>query len=428
MRLQRFPAGVKPLESDLNALSDNSLEGIQDLISVFSGASSGSVLFDATPPIAAVADDVLTVTAPSQRVSVGGAVETSSDYFESYDVSANDRYVEIFFIISRAPVTATRNFLSLDTNSGSTILQNLEAEIAEITNIRVVFLTQTTLPGGGGVNTLVPTLTSNDLGFARLGSVSYDRNAASTTFTPDETFKFQFPIPPDITIPTPDPVSSTENGLMTPALLSITLGAVQEVYSDVDSPFLSFAATNTNGLRGYSASLAVGEGLTTQNERLVPDFRTPSAANGQTTKVARADHTHALSQSGVVRVEKSFGLTANLFNNLRGVTITAADLPEQVELAAIMAVELFWAPSLNHPGRVELGWCHLPGGGTVGARAFISSVTDLSIEIGSLGALDLSNSAARTLVSEWTNLSVDTFPSTGTIYVSILALRNGANG
>jgi hypothetical protein len=430
MRLQRFPAGVKPLESDLNSLSDNSLEGIQDLISVFSAEGNGSVLFDATAPIAEVVDDVLTVTAPAQRVSIGGAVETSSDYFESFDVSATDRYVEVFFIISRAPVTATRNFLSLDTNSGSTILQNLEAEIAEITNIRVVFLTQATLPQTA--NLLVPQLNSNDLGFARLGAVSYNRTQGTTTVTLDDNFGFAFPKPPSIDIPVIDPVSATENGLATPALLSLAQGAVQEVYNDNDTPFLSFASTLNNGVRGFSGSIRYGSGLDVQEgllgPGLVPDFLPPSASNGQTTKVARADHVHALSQSGIVRVVKQIQLSSALFGNLTQLEISSADLPEGVTLAAIMNVEIMWAPSLSNPGQVQLGWAYAAGGGTVGARALISDVNAISVEIGTLGALELGGSAARTLVSGWTNQSTDTYPSTGFIYVNILALRDGANG
>lgn len=430
MRLQRFPAGVKPLESDLNSLSDNSLEGIQDLISVFSAEGNGSVLFDVTEPTAEIVDDVLTVTAPAQRVAIGGAVETSADYFESFDVSATDRYVEIFFIISRSPVTATRNFLSLDTNSGSTILQNLEAEIAEITNIRVVFLTQATLPQTA--NLLVPQLNSNDLGFARLGAVSYNRTQGTTTVTLDDNFGFAFPKPPTITIPPIDPVSSTENGLATPALLSLAQGAVQEVYNDNDTPFLSFASTLNNGVRGFSGSIRYGSGLDVQEgllgPGLVPDFLPPSAANGQTTKVARADHVHALSQSGVVRVVKQFQLSSTLFGNLAQLEISAVDLPENVTLSAIMNVELMWAPSLSHPGKVQLGWAYAAGGGTVGARALISDLTDLSIEIGTLGALELGSAAARSLVGGWTSTTVDTYPSSGVIFVNILALRDGADG
>jgi hypothetical protein len=432
MRLQRFPAGVKPLESDLNSLSNSSLEGIGDLISVFSAEGNGSVLFDATAPLVEVdaSTNVLTVTAPSQRVAIGGAVETSTDYFESFDVSATDRYVEIFFIISRVPVTATRNFLSLDTDSGSTILQNLEAEIAEITNIRVVFLTQATSPST--VNSLAPQLNSNDLGFARLGSINYDRSQAQTTITLDDNFGFAFPKPPDITIPEIDPVSSTQSGLATPSLLALAQGAVQEVYNDNDTPFLSFAATNTNGVRGFSGSIRYGLGLEVQEgpsgPGLVPDFLPPSAANGQTTKVSRADHVHALSQSGVVRVVKQIQLSSSKFGNLTQLEIGSADLPEGVTLAAIMNVELMWAPSLANPGQVQLGWAYAAGGGTVGARVFVSNVNDLSVEIGTLGALELGSSAARALVSGWTSTSSDTYPSTGFIYVNILALRDGANG
>lgn len=429
MRLQRFPAGVKPLESDLNSLSDNALDGIQDLISVFSGTSSGSVLFDATAPITDVTDDVLTVTTPSQRVSVTGAVETSADYFETFDVSSTDRYVEIFFVISRNPVTATRNFLSLDTDSGSTILQNMEAEIAEITNIRVMYLTQSTLPGAA--NGLVPALNANDLGYARLGSVSHDRNNATTTFVGDPTFVFRLPV--DIAAGDPvviPPVNGQESGLMTPQLYSMTLTALQEVTADSDSPFLSFAGTTSPaGLRGVSASLATGEGLTVDQNGLAPDFLVPTAANGQTTKVARADHIHALSQSGIVRVAKSFALTSNSAGSLQELTITSADLPSGVNLATIMSIELMWGPNPNDPGRVQLGWTEASGGGTVGARAYVSSNTRLHIEIGNLGVLALGTPGARSLVEDWMGgLSADTYPSTGTVYVNILGLREGANG
>jgi hypothetical protein len=431
MRLQRFPAGVKPLEADLNALSDNSLEGIQDLIAVFSGNSSGSVLFDATGPDATVVDNVLSVTAPGQRVAIGGAVETSATYFEAYDVSSTSRYVEIFFVISRAPVTATRNFLSLDTDSGSTILQNLLAEIAEITNVRVVFLTQTSVPVGG-YNSLELTLNANDLGFARLGSVFYDQPLDDTTIELDDTFKFAFPSDPTLEIPEVPVVDGSSNGLMTPALRATTLGALQQINVDSDSPFLSFAGAGDNGAEGakrVTASLSYGEGMTVQNGQLAPDFLIPSAANGQTTKVARADHVHALSQSGIVRVVKSFSLSANRFGQLAEVTIGPGDLPENVTISEIMNVELMWAPSQSNPGRVELGWVNLSGGGTVGARAYISDPTTVRIEIGSLGAVEFTSPAAIELVESWNNnQSVGAYPSTGTIYVNILGLRDGANG
>lgn len=434
MRLQRFPAGVKPLESDLNALSDNALDGIQDLISVFSGNSGGSVLFQSTDPITAVASDVLTITTPSQRVAIGGAVETSSDYFETFDVSSDDRYVEIFFVISRNPVTATRNFLSLDTNSGSTILQNLEAEIAEVTNIRVVYLTQTTVPGGGS-NSLQLSLNSNDLGFARLGSVFHDTSEGTTVFTEDTSFGFTFPSEPTVTIPPTPVVSATENGLMTPSLRETTLLAVTDVSGATDSPFLSFAAVGDNTTadkKAMRASLSYGEGLTVTQGSLAPDFLIASAANGTTTKVARADHVHALSQTGILRISKEFQLTGNLLGNLQTINITSADLPENVELAEILAIEMFWAPTQTTEGRVEIFWNQLPSGGTIGARALISSVgsqvgAELSIEIGSVGVVELTG-AALALVDSWTGLSTDPIPSSGFIHVNIMGLRDGANG
>lgn len=425
MRLQRFPAGVKPLESDLNALSDNALDGIQDLISVFSGNSGGSVLFQSTDPITAVASDVLTITTPSQRVAIGGAVETSSDYFETFDVSTDDRYVEIFFVISRNPVTATRNFLSLDTNSGSTILQNLEAEIAEVTNIRVVYLTQTSqaVPA----NTLEPTLNSNDLGYARLGSVFHDVSAGTTVFTEDTSFGFTFPSEPTVTIPEV-PVVGAENGLMTPALLATTLGSVQAVVANAP---LSFASSGDNAAQGPKeviASLDYGQGMTLFEGRLAPDFLPASAANGTTSKVARADHVHALSQSGVVRVTKEFQLSAGALGTLQDVNITAADLPENVTLASIMSVELFWAPSQTTEGQAGLSWQQLPSGGTMGARALISNVSTIAIELGDTGVLELSGAALQ-LATEWNGgVSVPAIPSTGFVRVNILALRDGANG
>lgn len=424
MRLQRFPAGVKPLESDLNSLSDNALNGIQDLISIFTADPSGAVLFEQIPPIVdPVADDVLTVRAPAQTVSIGGAVEVSADYFESFDVSTLNRYVEIFYVISRSPVTATRNFLSLDTTSGSTILQNMEAEIAEVTNVRTVFLTQPEQPTNGA-NSLSLALNSNDLGLARLGSVFYDRNSNQSTFTPDLSYAFTFPSDPTVQ-QDPDPtVSQSQSGYMTPGLLELTLSAVQNVYIAQNAEAIISSSRVGNDI---TLDFSYGPGLTATNSGLQPNFLSPSAEAGVTERVARADHVHALFQSGIIRVDKYIQLSTTSIGQLTDIDITAADLPPDATLSDILSVEVYWAPQLNFLNRIALSWLELPSsGGTLGARAYINSTSSISVEIGSAGALRLGPNGLSRVAAWVPNSSVPDIPNTGYIYINILGLRNGA--
>jgi hypothetical protein len=118
VQLQLFSKGVKVLQDDMNAIGLNMQDAFDVLLRNFSLNPAG-VLFQATAPALVKVGTSISITTPSQSLSIAGGLATSREYAETIDISDGsggelELKLEIFFVSKKVPVRATRNFLSLE--------------------------------------------------------------------------------------------------------------------------------------------------------------------------------------------------------------------------------------------------------------------------------------------------------------------------
>ena len=338
MKRQRFTAGVKPLSEDLNGLNENVESALSDFFNIF-GGSSGTVLFNRNNPIVVNVGGTntdLQVTTPSNTMAVTGAVEASTTYTETLPITAADLLVEVYFIVRRLDVQATRNFLSVDASTGSSIVQDLETSVCDITEIEVIYLSSSNI-----ADVLdPPVLGPDELGFIHLGSLVYLDSDNSVTFTEDLTSDFTLPSgvsvlatphadqhlstgtdPIQLAVTTAAPEGSLE-GLMPEGALAASLGGIQDLVAETGSTFLSFATTGDNLVTAGTfdpkqaiATLNLSPSLTAEVTNSVPTLGVKYLAQGQVNGTsdfaARSDHEHTLLQSGFIIQQKTIEVTAD---------------------------------------------------------------------------------------------------------------------
>lgn len=456
MRRQVFQPGIKPLATDFTAIGLNRQDAFASLLSAFSLDPAG-VLFDDQPPVATQVGDTITVLTPNQLVGVEGALASSATYSEDFDVTGGiELKVEVFFVMRETPATETRNFLSTNPTTGNTVFQNLSTEVAQDAVVDVVYLFTNDIASADQT----PVLGADDLGFVKLGTVFYDGAALSVV----EEVAPRFTIPAGASVPVvghrdthlpngTDPiplaalstsvVAGSTPGLMPEGALKLIDGALQDVTPTSDSTFLTFATVNagddTNPLKVIRVGLEHDNSLQGAGSpvQLGVNFRPPSTLIGTDFRAARSDHKHALSESGLIVINKSREVTATDFGQIFSVVLSSTDVEQAPE--QILSVSFHWSPlNLNASGglgaaRVECGWqiADIPGSGltTLGARAAIINSTLFSVEVGASGMTQLSP-AMEGLVQSWTSPSYTggTFPREGTLHMTIVALREGAGG
>jgi len=457
---------MKPLQSDLNALGENTESAFHALLQVFTNNTEG-VLFDALLPVVTLDTTDLTILTPAQSVSIRGSVESLLDYSEIFDLDDGmsgllDLRVEVYFVFNRVPVTATRNFLSVDPTRNVTILQNAEAEIATIIQPSVVYLWTNDL----GDPSQVPLLGPMGVGYIKLATVTY---AGGITVTSEPLNSFT--LPDSLIVPVqlhgsshlpggldPIPLAELSNttvygstaGLMPLGAYSLAMNSVSDLIPGQDSPFFVFSTVGSNEVventfnpKLIRVSLRTDPSLTISGvsggQALGVKFGVAGPNTGISSEAARRDHIHALSESGLVVVNLSQDIDEFDSGTIITREITAGDLPNNVRLAQILDVKYYWEPPNLDPveshddNLVAVPWMvtQIAGSGlsTLGVRTNILSKTTFQMEIGAYGLAYLTQ-AMQTEIQSWTSpqYSHGTYPKLGTLHIVVLALREGANG
>lgn len=450
---QVFSAGFKPLASDFTAIGLNRQAAFKLLLSAFSGDAS-AVLFDAIAPTVSENGTVYTITTPAQLVSIEGALAQSSEYVESFDTDngaggQNDLYVYVFFVVRQTPVTDTRNFLSTVPATGAQILQNLTVEVAQRYTVEVVYLSSLTAN-----TTLVPILDSDAIGYVKLADfVAQPGNPVEVTV--NQVPKFALPGGSSSSLPAhgdthitgqdriPDAVLSDTNpngstvGLMPEGALATAYSSVQGIVPAGTSPFLSFASTPDESGRGKQviAELSADNSLTTGSDaKLGLNFLAASDLNGSSSRPARSDHTHPLSETGMLVINQSLAVSLSSLGDVRSFTASPTDTTIEVE--RILDVAIYWEPNnvkSEEYIRLAAPWSTVIQSGlgvqTLGARAMITGSNTFKLEIGSVGITYLTQEMQNTispLVNGGYNGS--NIPTDGTLHMVITALRKGTDG
>lgn len=467
MRQQNFDPGVKPLSEDLNSINKNTEAGLFDLLRAI-GGSSGALLFEDAPLQVVKVGSVFTVTAPTQYIAVSGAIERSTLYSEAIDVDdpgnpGTDLPLQLhaYLMISRQPESAVRNFLSVSPTTGATVQQNLDTEVAFSTTVRPVYIWSNVL-----VDSLAePVVSVDDVGFVKLGSFTWD--GAVLAQIDNISDRFQLPSGVSVSagvhaashLPEGDDeipaalVTSTSGG-STPGLMpagaqNAVQNSLQDVVQATGAEYVVLSTSGNNAISGGAIdskrteiSLRLAGSLVPQDVGgllgLGANLAPASALAGSDERVARADHSHPLSQSGLVFVQLEELVVSANAGTIITKEITAADLPIGVGIEKILSVQTFWAPPNLAPGseerNVETGWfaSTLAGQGgfqSIGTRIIGYNSNTFKIEIGS-GGLAYLSTATENEVESWTSppYSGGTFPKTGTLRMLVLCRREGANG
>ena len=465
MQVQRFTAGVMPLQQDFNAIGENRVQAFRSLLSVFSVAPEG-VLFQALDPVVALTGTVLSVNVPDQVIGVGGVIVRTPSYTETFDLSdgsggTTTAKVQVYFVIRETGVSATRNFLSTNPTNNVRVYQALETEIATKYTAEVQMYKSTNVAAAEA-----PPATANGvLGYIKLVDVVYD----GSTINIAQNTAAHFRIPGGASIPIaahgvehlpggsdPIPLAQVDNtgtlgstaGLMPEGALAAAQGGIQDIVPTTNAAFLQFATQGSNTIQAgdfspkivqanlnYDGSLrAVSEGGT---PKLAVNFPAKTFLAGQRDQAARSDHTHRLSESGYVVINKEITVSSDQLGDIINVSVSVADA--SVDIEQILDVQCYFAPrNLDaqqgfDTHRLAVGWnfgvFDGSGIGTVGTRVNILGPRLFQLELGEIGLMYLS-SPMQTLVQSWTSPSYSdgAFPKAGTLHLIITALRQGARG
>ncbi len=454
MKRQLFPKGVKVHQEDLEDIGINMQDALALLLRSFS-ASPTSVLFQSLDPVVTKLGTTVTVAVPAQYISVQGAISRTPDYTEAFDIDDGgggelDLKVEVYFVSNRIPVLATRNFISVEPTNSATVIQELEATMAVNAEAQVVLLRSNNLASASEN----PTTGPDSNGFVRLGEIQV--TGGVVTYIEDPLAKFQLPGGAAVPVTThadthlpggTDPIAVAEGGdvtlgsestvgLMPEGSLDRVLSSITDVVSASNTDYLSFARTDTRLIATLAkdASLSLfSDGATVLGLNYLP----PSASNGMSARPARSDHAHKLSDTGLVIINKTLNLQEAMFGTV--VTTNIAESDTEVPIERIFDVRYYWQPiNVDVSGghgeySIEAPWSvvNIPGGGlqTIGARTFTADTTQIRTELGDaaiafMTAASMADAVARTIPQ----YAEGQYPKTGTLFMTILAIREGADG
>lgn len=453
-----FSDGMKPLTSDMNALSSNTEDALSTLLSAV-GGSSGKILFEAAEPITAYDGSTVLLTVPQQHFAIGGAIGVVPETTRTI-ASTGDRQIGIYFILKKFPTEEVRNFISLDDEDNILIQQDMSATVATEDIGRVEFLHV------GDLVTPVdePVLALNDADFIRLGTVVLDISA-----TPQLTFNLNtaevFTLPNNVGQAISkhasthltggsdaiDPakmnsgvIGGSMPGIMPYGSLATTMGSIQNIESE--STYLSTVAQGDNeafadGTRNEKtitlkintddSLVATGE----SGETLGVNFPSKSALYGIYDKAARWDHAHPLADTGVII--HSFTLPINqttAFGEVYGpYTVNAAssggDSGDKV--GRIVGFHIYWIPPNqinNAQTAIACSWVPFFDGSsmeTVGCRGIITSKDSFCLELGARGVAYLSDKTLLYLADR-ANWQYGNYAVAGSIRVDVFAIRDGS--
>ncbi len=471
MKKLRFADGMKPLTADMDQLHDLTEEALGTVIQALTGGSSGKVLFSNLPP-AAVYDagaGTLTITVLAQHYALSGVVVQQQTTEPSVAAGTTDLQVGVFLIAGTEGVVATRNFLTLDPASDQIIQQDLTHELFTLNSSRVFLTTVSDLT----TQVPEPTLGADDLGFVRLGTVRFTQATGAVII--DKNTVDTYSLPTGTTVPTTahgashlpggvDEVAvatlsgsssgGSAAGLLPAGGLSAILGAVQSVVAADSAPYIQVLTDGNNAPDGSlinakrtTLALHLHQSLTTTDSggqtALTVAHKPATPLNGTSDQSARADHGHALVESGLIFQQITLDMTLAKKGSITPFTVTpAASGSTTATIAKIISVVAMWQPANIKAGlenrSIETGWSVFPYAGStssVGCRVLVTGKNTLNLEIGSLGAAFASGAAIQSIndvvgggANAWTNplYAGGEFTTTGKIFLFVTALRAGS--
>ena len=459
MKQVYFSDGQKPLTTDMNAIHENTELAIFTLMKALVG-SDGKVLFDSISPVVSYGPSPnLNITVSPQYFAVDGAIGLAPEITTILDATG-DLKVGVFLAIRKDPVEEIRNFISLDDPSNILIQEDLETTIAKDDLARVQFTTTSDLLA----EPPDPALSSTDLGFVRLATVTFDASPKSPVTSMNSTDVVTFPS--SATVPTTshaathlpggadevsvsiiNPTSSggSSVGWMPLGAYTATLGAVQSVEAADTAGYLTVVTTGDNTVssnditaKTVEISLALASSLTTVDvsgaSQLSVAYSAKNATNGVSDLAARKDHTHPTSASGVL--VETFSLEVTSSSALLGTVVgpyTVTGLTSTT-VGKLFSIQVYWQPPNLPTNDTEFGveseWFLISNLGqveSVGCRAIVNSKDTFSLELGEAGLVYLSQTTIDAINAVITpNWTGGNLAQVGTLKINVIALREGS--
>lgn len=455
MKQINFSDGMKPLTADMNNLHLYTEEAVYTLLQAM-GGSTGGLLFEALEPTAGVVSDTLTITVAEQHFAIDGAVGLAPETTATFDVTGTDAKVAVYLLLKKAGVEDERNFISLDTDTGLLVQQDLTTIVEYDDETRVEFIDTY-----DGSTPDEPPLGAGDVGFVKLGSYDWDSGTTTLTYTANTSAHFTLPANVQQALTThgvehlstgddPIPVSELDNvsggsteGLMPNGALTAALGAVQDIVGA--TTFIEVASEDSNEVSGndilpktVTINIALDDSLAeTVDGTLGVVFPTTSARAGYETRAARADHVHALIETGLISYTLLIDVPSD--STLLGQVLGPYTVSSQSsggdgtdDIGRIVSIRVSWIPpgvSGNYYG-IDCGWATIEQQGTqtIGCRSIVGGQTSFYLETGNLGLAYLTAAITTHINSTMSgNWQLGTYAKGGTLKVDVLAIRVGSH-
>lgn len=462
MKQQTFTTGIVPIKEDFNALSSNTIEAVQDILTAI-GGTAATVLFKDAPALVTPTSDSIDIDIPTQPICVDGVICVLPQTDEFFNTVApgsiiptggtlQDYTIKIYAVIYWDSTTATRNSIEPHPTGGSVVKTAKVVEVQRVASIRHEML----YTAGSGQTVATPTLSGDDVGYVEICTIDINATVITVTGNTSALFAVQSGTVaaashaaahlPGGGDPIQEAATGATLGGSTPGLVpaggyAAAKGAVQSVEAATGSEFLTFATVGDNSNaasalvpKKIQASLGLAPSLekTTLSGNPVVGVKYAAASIlvGSSTTAARKDHRHSPEDIGYLFVEHEIALSSSTsLGSVEDVIFTYPIIPADTNVTSVVHLQLFWRPDNLKPeyatASVEAGWTLLGDYSSVaGARALITGTNSVSVEIGNNGITYLTP-AAINKVNTWltSGNTVSAYPSDGSLVVRAVCTR-----
>lgn len=434
MKLRRFPATMKALEEDFNAIHENTELGLADLIYAIANASTDPTkLLISTTAVSFTGTGPWNLVIPDTWFAIDGVLASLVSASSVPVANTGDRTVALYLHIERSNVNADRDFLDL---SGGTPAVGVDSFVVErdfAASVELIdpYTGPGDAPAAGTDDVGDPILFATATISGGVMTVDHDPNNYTLaidvgTAAPHAAQHLQGGLDP-IDLATP-----AQEGLISAEDMAVVRAALTNLTIDAGSPFLVRTISGTNPADPKTVALTIrlyADSLVSVNDsgtyKLGLNFPVGGLA-GSSDRPARSDHKHNLSDSPIQVAVRT--VTIDDPSNQLG-SVIQVQAPENFGL--ITNVVIHWlAPTITSPyyplvqvaGIMDL----------VGVRYTLAGTRDIRLRIGDNGLCNLT-AEERALVlavtgsQTWDSAgsSAGLIPTTGKLVIYITGVRLG---
>lgn len=432
-----FEERVKLIPLDMNALHDETENGMGELVQAMSGGT-GSVLFkDAFNPAVDVLGNI-TISIPEQWFGIAGVVGKIPAQVAPLGPDIAPINFRIFFVNRRGDVLGNRDQYQIVGGVISVVTNSIVVRKSLSPRIEVTSAAFPAVPAP-------PILAPGDLGYVEYASVSWDGFTLSSTHNVAAIYTFPgyasgVGLHAGSHLSTGldgiqlaalgGPMGSVE-GLMPEGSFQVLKESIRDVLVNPACPYFTATIVGDNTFGAPTLAKKIDFRVRHDSSFLVKDvsgvkflglnFQTGPYA-GDSGRPSQSNHRHSPSETPIALEQAHVTATSGMLG-------TVVSVPNFPGITRIFSVQVFWAPpgivSPNYP-LFECGWFQSPYG-RIGVKGIIVADDEVKIEIGGYAFIELTADAlAMAKVAcpgGWENAGSEAYPAAGELYVKIVGSR-----